>query len=202
MRTLLLPLLATIRSRIPLLFKSAQCDGHLGVTSPVDGDLPRTVTFHRPRFERRSLIGELIGEDKCGRGRSVWCVNGHRHLLVEVLDRLERAVAVSDQDLHIAQRVADEQVGLAIARQIGNRQAIGLKSDIDQGRRQEASPSVTAVDVETSGAEDGQSGLAVTAKVDRSNPPIPVAGVSRRSSGWKADRPRGLRSRRACSTPG
>ena len=104
------------------------------------------------------LIGELIGKDKRGRGCSARRVDGQRHLLVEVSDRLERAVAVTDQDLHVAQRVADEQVGLAVAGQVGDRQAIGFKSNVDQGRRQEASVAVTAVDEESIGAEDGQSG--------------------------------------------
>ena len=85
------------------------------------------------------LIGELIGEDERGRRVAAGSVDRQPDLLVEVLTGLERAVAVADQDLHVAQRVADEQVGVAVAVQVGDRQAVGLEADVVLGRRQEAS---------------------------------------------------------------
>ena len=110
------------------------------------------------------LIRRLIRVDERGRLAAVLRVNRQRNLLVEVLRGLERAVAVSDQDLHVAQGVAHEQVGVGSAGQVRDRQAVGLEADVDLGRRQEATVAVAVLDVEPVGGEDGQSGWPLSLK--------------------------------------
>ena len=172
----MLPLLATIRSRIPLLLRSASVDR-------ARGDQPgRDASAQNGRDAadglNDELIGELIGEDERGRRGSVGGVDRQRDLLVEVLDGLERAVAVADQDLHVAQRVADEQVGIAVAVQVRDGQAIGLEADVVLRRRQEASLAVSYVDEESVGLRTASpvrpSPLKSTARTTS-----PVAGVGR-----------------------
>ena len=93
-------------------------------------------------------------------------VDGQRHLLVEIADGLERTVAVSEQDLHVAQGVADEQVGIAVTIQVGDGQAVGLETHVDLGGREEATLRRCCVDEEPVGRQNGQPGGAGGAKVE------------------------------------
>ena len=76
--------------------------------------------------------------------------------LVGLVVRPESAVAVADQDQHVAVGVADQQVELAVARQVGDRQAVGFRRHRVGGRGQEPALAVAQVDAQPVGGEHGQ----------------------------------------------
>ena len=136
----MLPLLATIRSRMPSLLRSASVTAP-GVIRPVEHRPGRWCL--PPAVIDDQLVEALIGVDKCR-----WAVagqggHGQRDWLVQVADGLKRAVAVADQDPHVSQRVADQQVGLAVAVKSATVRPLGSKpASSSVGRRKPPWPSL------------------------------------------------------------
>ncbi len=73
-------------------------------------------------------IEPLVGVDDVLRAVAGEVGHGQLDGLVGLAIGLEGAVAVADQDQHVAVGVADQQVELAVARQVGDRQPVGFRT--------------------------------------------------------------------------
>ena len=130
----MLPLLATIRSLMPSPLRSASCTAP-GASRPVER-LPTTVCL-APAVIDDDAVQALVGEDEV-LGAVTEIGHGQRDVLVGSLVRLERAVAVAQQHQHVAELVADQQIELAVAVDIGDGQARGVVAGIEGPGRAEA----------------------------------------------------------------
>ena len=77
-------------------------------------------------------------------------------VLVGLAVGLEGAVAVAQQDQHVAVGIADQQVELAVASHVGDGQAVGFRGTGVGDRGQEAALAVAQEDAQPGGGEHGQ----------------------------------------------
>ena len=110
-------------------------------------------------------IEPLVGVDDVLRAVAGEVGHGQLDGLVGLVVGLERAVAVAQQHQDIAVGVADEQVELAVAVDVGDGQAVGFGRHRVGGRRQEAPLAVAEVDAHAVGGQDGQVVDAVAGEV-------------------------------------
>ena len=126
---MLLPLLATTRSGMPSPLRSASCDGaggeQAGGAVAQRGRLPPAVIDD-------DAVEALVGVDDVLGAVAREVGHGQRHGLVGLAIGLEGAVAVAQQHQDIAERVADEQVGLAVVVDVGDGQAGGVGAGVDR----------------------------------------------------------------------
>ena len=128
---------------------------------------------------------------------------GHGQLdgLVGLVVRLEGAVAVAQQHQHVAVGVADQEVELAVAGEIGDGQPVGFRRHRVGGRRQEAPLAVAEVDAHAGSGEHGQVVDAVAGEVAHADDLGGAAGIEWQRD-WRNGRLPGPRARRACSSRG
>ncbi len=110
-------------------------------------------------------IEPLVGVDNVLRAVAGEVRHGERDRLIRRLVGLERPVAAAQQDQQVAMGVTDEEVEVAVAIQIGGRQAGGIRSDIVGNRRQEAALAIAEEDTQPLGTENCQIAGAIPIEV-------------------------------------
>ena len=91
-------------------------------------------------------IEPLVGVDEVGLAVAGEVGHGQRHRLVGLAIGAEGAVAVALEDEHVAVSVADQEVGHAVAIDVGDRQAGGLGAGVVAHGRLETSLAVAQQD--------------------------------------------------------
>ena len=166
-RTLLHPLLATIRSAIPSPFRSASVTAP-GASRPEERS-PSGV-FARPVILDGDTVEPWFAEDDVLGSLPVRSATA-RSVLVRPPVGLEGAIALAQQGQDVAVGGADEQVRLAVAVDVGDRKSGRIGPDIDRGLLHEPTPPVTEMDRHSVEAEQGEVGDAVEGEVGGANDP-------------------------------
>ena len=119
----------------------------------------------RGAVDDRDLVERLVGEDEVGDAVAGEVGDGQGDGRLDRLEGPEGAVAVADEDQHVAIGVADQEVELAVAQEVGDGQAGGIGAGVVGHRGREAALAVAQVDAHAVGGEDGQVGDAVAGEV-------------------------------------
>ena len=122
---------------MPLPFRSASATAP-GASRPVDWS-PSTVVWLVPYCDDHA-IETLVGVDEVGLAVAGQIGHRQRHVLVGLAIGAEGAVAVALQDEQIAVRVADQEVGHAVAIDVGDRQAGGVEARRRRSRARRSLP--------------------------------------------------------------
>ena len=124
---------------MPSPFRSASLTAP-GESRPVAWS-PSTVVWPAAVLDDHA-IEPLVGVDEVGLAVAGEVGHGQRDGLVGLAIGPEGAVAVAQEDQHIAVGVADQEVGHAVAVDVGDRQAGGLGPGVVGDRRLEAALAV------------------------------------------------------------
>ncbi len=109
----------------------------------------------------RDLVERLVGEDEVEDAVAGEVGDGQGDGRLDRLEGAEGAVAVADEDQHVAVGVADQEVELAVAQEVGDGQPGGIDAGVVGHRGREAALAVAQIDAHAVGGEDGQVGDAV-----------------------------------------